>query len=139
MASLNKIYRILVEDLGSEVPESVRKLLSPINTFFESTYSALNNDLTFRENIRSLYKDFVITTSSTYISSNDFQKITFKNPLKSNLDTVLIAQIREDNDNFIPVYFPTSVSWNEYNKTVTIHFISGLENNKAYRVKLLCF
>ncbi len=139
MASLNKIYRILVEDLGADVPESVRKLLSPINTFFESTYSALNKDLTFNENIRSIYKEFVITTPSTYTSSNDFQKITFKNPLKTNLDTILISQIAEDNDNFIPVYKANSVSWKEYNKTVTIYHISGLENDKAYKVKLLCF
>lgn len=139
MASLPKIYKILMEDLGADVPPFIRKMLSPLNTFFESIYSALNKDITFKENIRSEYRDIIVSTSSTYTSGNDFQKIKFKNPLKSTIDTILIAQIREDNDNFTSVYKPTSVSWVEYNREITIHFISGLDDSKSYRVKLLIF
>lgn len=139
MANLPSQKRILEQDLGSDVPSWTRKLLSPLNSFFESLYSAFNKDITFRENIRCEYREFIITTSADYSYNNDFQIIKFKNNLKDKIDTLIISQISEDRPNFIPIYNPVTISWNEYNKEITIHFIAGLEANKTYKMKILLF
>ncbi|TGN09984.1 hypothetical protein [Leptospira bandrabouensis] len=138
MANLPSQKRILEQDLGSDVPSWTRKLLSPLNSFFESLYSAFNRDITFRENIRCDYRDIIVTTTANY-DSREFTPIKFKNNLKERVDTILISQISEDRAVFTPVYESTSLAWNEYNKEITIHYISGLEPNKSYKLKLLLF
>ncbi|TGM95045.1 hypothetical protein EHR02_00130 [Leptospira levettii] len=138
MASLPSQKKILEQDLGTDTPTWTRKLLSPINSFFESIYSAFNKDITFRENIRCEYRDLIVKTSATY-NSGEFELITFKNNLKEKADCVLIAQISENKSNFIPIKQPVSISWNEYNKEITIHHIAGLEPSKEYKVKLLIY
>lgn len=139
MANLPSQKRILEQDLGSDVPSWTRKLLSPLNSFFESLYSAFNKDITFNENIRSEYREFIVNTSANYTISNEFQVIKFKNNLKEKVDTIIISQIAEDKPNFIPIYKPVTLSWNEYNKEITIHFVAGLEDNKSYKMKILLF
>lgn len=138
MASLPSQKKILEQDLGTDIPSWTRKLLTPINSFFESIYSAFNKDITFRENIRSEYRDLIVKTKEDYFSG-EFELITFKNNLKEKIDNLQICQVSENKSNFIPVKEPVTVSWNEYNKEITIHYITGLEPSKEYKIKILIY
>ncbi|PJZ98870.1 hypothetical protein CH369_18060 [Leptospira levettii] len=138
MASLPSQKKILEQDLGTDIPSWTRKLLTPINSFFESIYSAFNKDITFRENIRCEYRDLIVKTKEDY-SSGEFELITFKNNLKEKIDNLQICQVSENKSNFIPVKEPVTVSWNEYNKEITIHYITGLENSKEYKIKIIIY
>lgn len=49
---LGTVKTISREDIGSEAPGWVDKLLSPLNQFLEQSYRALSNNLTFTDNFR---------------------------------------------------------------------------------------
>lgn len=135
MAKLPSQKKILEQDLGTDLPSWTRKLLSPLNSFFESIYSAFNKDITFRENIRCEYRELTFQTLANY-ESGDFDIIKFKNNLKDKIDNLQICQISENKTNFIPIKQAVSVSWDEYNKDISIFYITGLEPLKEYKMKI---
>ncbi len=65
MAKLPEQRRILKEDL-QDAPSWIDKLISPINSFFEDLYFALNKNITFRENIAAQIREIDFETSSDY-------------------------------------------------------------------------
>lgn len=65
MAKLPKITRIRREDLP-DAPGWIEKLLYPLNLFMEGVYQALNQNLTYAENLASKVVAFEFTTPAAY-------------------------------------------------------------------------
>ena len=138
MASLPTIKRVQRSDLGTDIPVWVDSLLSPLNQFIEEVYSAFNRNLTIPENVKGQIKVLNFRTATNY-SSKVFTEINYLNTLGRKTTVLLLGQVLE-------VGVPTkkhnalSVSWYDNNDgTITIHYISGLEDNKDYIVTLIGF
>ena len=61
--------RIILEDFPEEQRKWLPKLLSPLNQFLESTYAALNKNLTLEDNIRGKKFVFDIGAGTTTIEA----------------------------------------------------------------------
>lgn len=137
MAKIPSGRRISREDIP-EAPGWIVRLLSPINTFFDAVYNALNGQLTFVENIKSQIRTVSFTTASDYTSGN-FPAVKFPNLLKTRVSGLLLLQVQLESDNFTPLTSAVSVDWREVNQEVVINYVSGLANSNTYLAKVLVF
>jgi hypothetical protein len=141
MASLPPIKRISKEDLP-EAPEWIDKVIYPINLFFDSVYRALNGRLTSPENIVGQVKEMRFQVIPTYDGTDtdkwDIQK--FQSTLGGLAKSLQLMQITEvaDNGNFVPIANDIFIDWEDENRIIKIHYITGLTASKKYllRVKI---
>ena len=137
MASLPTIKRVQRSDLGADIPVWVDSLLSPINQFIEEVYSAFNRNLTIPENVKGQIKNLTFRTPSNYTSSKGFDETTYLNTLGRKTQILIIGYI-EEIGNPKKKHDPTTVSWYDNNDgTISIQYITGLENSKQYNITLL--
>lgn len=137
MAKLPTIRKILKEDL-KEAPDWVERMLYPLNTFMETVFYALKNDITFSENIRSAIKTFSFTTKSTYGTapkSDNWIPIKFANPLKVTPTGVLLMRLKADDGSIITD--PITIHWDFTAGELTIGYVTGLAASKKYSLTLL--
>lgn len=141
MARLPPVRRITKEDLRN-APDWVDYLLTPLNTFFESVYSALDNNLTLSDNVAGAVSTISFTTKSTYGTTtpltDGFEMQTLTNPLRYKTKAVTVGQIIEK-EKFSIITNPVSLHWDYLNGQIRIKYITGLEASKKYEVNLLIF
>lgn len=130
---LPQIKRILKEDLGAGVPTWVDRLISPLNTFMEAVYQALNKNITFSENIASFFVELTVKTDG----SSTFEAMSFLNQIKTRPRAVLICQAYVK-ETFAPVA-AAAIAWNTDGTNVTVSEITGLSASTNYVVRLLVF
>lgn len=141
MASLPPIKRISKEDLA-DAPDWVEKIIYPVNLFFDSVYRALNGRLTLPENIVGQIKEISFQVKTTYngTDTTEWDVLNFNSSLGSLAKGLHIMQIKEvtDNGNFAPIGKDISMDWEDENRNIKIHYITGLTASKKYllRVKL---
>jgi hypothetical protein len=131
---LPEIRRILREDI-KEAPSWIEKLLTPLNSFMSVVYENLNKNITFRENIACQIKEMEFETLATY-SSLDWTLVQFKG-LSYKATGVLLMQLYEKADTYIPIKKAVSIDWLDLNGSININYISGLENSKKYFARFL--
>ena len=141
MASLPPIKRISKEDLV-DAPDWVDKIIYPVNLFFDSVYRALNGRLTLPENIVGQIKEISFQVKATYngTDTTEWDVLNFNSSLGSLAKGLHIMQIKEvtDNGNFSPIGKNVSIDWEDENRNIKIHYITGLTATKKYilRVKI---
>lgn len=126
MAKLPLTYKLILEDFPKEVRDWGGKLLYPINSFFESVYSALNKGLTFTDNFDAQIK--ALTVDGNYPLS--FEYTTSARPV----GLICIYCKAKDGS------FPTGgifISFDVIEKSVKINNITGLDPTKKYDIKVL--
>ena len=137
MASLPTIKRVQRTDLGSNIPEWVDSLLSPINQFMEEIYSAFNRNLTIPENVAGQIIDINIKTLSNYSNDKAFTEIKFLTKLKTRMRVLIVGQCIKSGDPS-KKHDPVFVSWYDNNDgTITIRYISGLEDSSEYNITMV--
>jgi len=125
--------KILKEDLKG-APAWINGLIDPLNSFMESTYQALNRNITFTENVASFVKEITYKTSSTYPSGQE--TISFRNELKTKPIGCLVMQVYEKTT-YTPAPGPVYIPWVEDQGSVVVSTITGLEADKTYLIRLL--
>lgn len=125
--------KILREDLKG-APEWADGIITPVNSFMESTYQALNKNITFTENINSFIKELTYKTPTTYPTG--VETVTFKNTLKTRATGVFVMQVY-DKSTYIPAPGPVYVPWIEDNGNLVIYPVTGLEADKTYLIRLV--
>jgi len=139
MALLPTLKKVQRADLGTDIPLWTEGILSYINQFTEEIYSAFNRNITIPENIKGQIKVLEFRTASDYISSQTFIEQTFLNSLGRKMQVLFVGNVVNDSDPSYK-YSNLSVSWQDNgNGTITVRYISGLENSKNYRITLLGF
>lgn len=140
MAKLPTQRRILREDV-KEAPSWIENLLSPLNSFMDSVYRALNRSLTFSDNISSEIRTLTFITRPDYTTASPvtagFEPLQFVHSLKTKPFGCFICQLVEQGSNYVIVTQPVSIDWNEVNGTVFINYISGLKDSTNYKLVLL--
>ena len=143
MADLPTIKSIRIEDLGSQAPTWMINLLSPLNEFIESVYTALNKQITLVDNVRASYRTVTFRTESDYAHpTHNFVPLKFNSGIAGKAKAVLIAQAypRDSATTLIPSANATgalSCQWVDINGEINILYISGLENSVYYTITFL--
>lgn len=137
MAVLPTITRIQKEDLGPNAPDWIAGVLSVFNQFMEEIYQSYNRNLTIPENVAGQLKTFDYTTDANY-TTGTFPEIKFVSELKKRMNVLFIGQIVQE-DNPSKQYSYCFPSWTDNNGTITVRYISGLENSKKYKITFLGF
>lgn len=127
--------KILREDI-KDAPPWINAVIEPVNTFMESTYQALNKNITLSENIASFIKEINYTTPSTYPSGVEIT--SFMNTLRTRPVGVQILQVY-DKTTYIPPPGPVYVPWIEDQGDIKIYPLTGLEASKTYLVRFVIF
>lgn len=130
--SVKKIKR---EDL-KDAPSWINGLIDPLNSFMETVYQTLNQNVTFQENIASFIKEITYKTPASYPSSVD--NIQFQNELKTKAIGVIVVQVYE-RTTYTPALDAVYVPWIENNGSIVVSTITGLEADKTYTIRLLVF
>jgi len=129
------------EDL-KDAPDWIVNLLTPLNSFMSSVYYALDNDLTFTENIASSVKTISFTTRSDYSSaspvSDGFDTQNVFNPLKSKPVSVQIVKIT-DLTNYNIITNAVTLYWEYLDGYIKIKYCTGLADSTKYELNLLIF
>lgn len=132
MASLPDFKRVLREDLPDAEGEWVDRLLSPVNSFNEQVYSALNNGLTLGDNIVGQIEVRSFKTSPNYIKNKSFTPIDIDWKYKTPPRAVMIGAIRATDVDVI-ITNPISLDWRLIGPgKISIRFIVGLKNGTKY-------
>lgn len=137
MAAAPSVHRISKEDL-KDAPSWIDRLLSPLNSFMESVYSALNGKLTFGTNIQGQFKVINLVAGAA-ATNNTF---TFTHTLGSNakINGVVVVHATEvSTQAYTPVSSAVFVSWRQSGQQIVIDAITGLTNTKQYNVTVLVF
>ncbi len=139
MASLPPIKRISKEDIP-EAPSWVEKIIYPVNLFFDSVYRALNGSLTMPENIVGQIKEINFQVPSTY-DGTDTSKWTilkFQTSLGKLTKGLQLMQITEsvETGNFVPIGEDVFIDWEDENRIIKIHYITGLTASKKYNLRV---
>lgn len=143
MANLPTIKSIRLEDLGAEAPSWIVNLLSPLNEFIESMYSALNKDITLVDNVRASFRTVTFRTESDYAHpTHNFIPLKFSSAISGKAKAVFIAQIfpRDNPTGLITTTNATGAcvpQWADINGEINVLYISGLENSVYYTVTFL--
>ncbi len=136
MAALPPVRRIFREDLGSDVPQWITRLLAPLNLVLDTIYRALDKNLEFDRNIRSQTREFSIVAGAA--AANNVYSFPVELNGSKPVGVWVVAAWRTDNT---AVTFSSGVfvswSWNSQLNTVAISGITGLTNGVTYGIRVL--
>ena len=127
MASLPQLKRFLQEDFPDQ--PWIGKLFYPLNLFMNAVYSALNNSLTFQDNLLSQIKTLSVNGSSPTV------QFTWK--FSTNPVGVLILRALDSSSSPTVVTSAVTCDWSFSSGVVTINNITGLTAGKTYSVTFL--
>lgn len=133
MPKLPSFRRIRVEDYAEADRSLVERLSVSLNAGIEALYDALNNKLTFADNIASTVSSVQVMTTAAGIPTTT-TSFTITAGVKAT--GVMVIDVRGVDE---PAY-PTSgvtVSWTQNNNNIIINHITGLQVNKLYSIRLI--
>lgn len=140
MAKLPNQKRITREDLR-EAPNWIVRLLTPLNSFMETVYYALNRDITYTENIACQIKEIDFTTQADYSTASPvvdgFPPLQFTHTLKTKPIGVEKLQIIENGNADTVITEVVSLDWYSSNGVVYITYITGLKDSTEYTIRVL--
>lgn len=127
-------YRRLLEQDFPENEDLIKKLGITLNSSFSELYDALNNKLTFKDNISSTVTEFTVVVDPSGTPKN---KTTFKlQNGQTNIEgLIVINAICSDT-----TIFPTAgvfVSFVRNESNINIQNIKGLPANQTFIVKVI--
>jgi hypothetical protein len=135
MAKLSNYRRILSTDYEDQYKSLVDRLATSLNNSFDEVYSALNNNLTFSENMLSTVATLTVTVDSTGAPLRTSQ---FKvNSNQSNVTGIIVIYAAGTDTAATPPSGGVFVSYTKNDTLVTISNIKGLVANIPYSIKLI--
>ena len=128
MAALPPIRRLTREDFPG-APDWIDRLLYPINSFFDSVYTALNKTLTFADNITSQTEKIVLTAGAAATDN------TYEFPLRMKKRPEFMEwNVVKKDVNYSPIGAAIFIEWQYDGVNVNITSITGLTNGVQYNI-----
>jgi hypothetical protein len=132
LPSYRRIYKT---DYAEEYQALVEKMAVSINYGFDTLYDALNQKLTFQDNISATISEFAVKVDG---NGKPTQKTQFKlNSSQTSVQGIIVLNCYGANN---PDTLPTGgifVSFEKNENVVNINNIRGLLPNVSYNIKLL--
>lgn len=139
MAKLPSIKVLSREDL-KEAPEWIVKLITPLNSFMQSVYYALDKDITFSENIAAAVKEVKFVTRSDYttapVKTDGWDTLQIYNPLDTKPIGVYLIKI-VDLTAYKIITEPVMVHWDYLDGYIKLTYITGLKDSNNYQINLM--
>jgi hypothetical protein len=134
MSALPPLKRFSAEDYA-DAPGWVSKFFYPLNLFLSSVYTALNNGLTFKENILSQVK--VVSTDGTAPASGK-PKLQFpwSFPAVKPIGCLIISAT-DTSSSPSPITTALGIDWSYSQGFININNIAGLDAAKTYSLTFL--
>lgn len=131
MAQLPPIKRLSKEDF-KEQGSWIGALLGPLNDFMGAVFRALNNGLTFSENLAAQVKDLTVDVQTTGTYPIRFQWERSGRPV-----ALWVGWAQEIAPK--PPTLTTAVwaDWTFNNGSIEINSLSGLSTGKKYRIRVI--
>jgi hypothetical protein len=134
---LPSIKRIFKQDFESQFQNLVEQLSFIINSNTEVLFQALNNGLTFEDNIFSETKTLAVTVDSTGAPT---KSLSFQNTLGSSITGLQVINAVSTAKG--ASIYPTGgifCSFSQNGQTVTINNITGLPANVAFSISIVTY
>lgn len=133
---LQTFKRLIRTDYAEEYQNLIDQLSGSLNSALESMTTAINKNLTLKDNVSCTIKDINVTLLSTGVP---------KETITINLDftgqvTAVICGKAENQTN--PNIYPTAgvhISYTQNNQKITINHIAGLQAGNVYSLRVLIF
>ena len=131
---LPSFRRVFSEDFDSQYKQLLDKLSGTINTGIEVLYNALNNNITFKDNIACTITEFSVKvdSSGTPVGGASFR---LSNTLKIEGLFVISATDTTSAGSYPPG--AVFISFTQSNQSVTINNIRGLTPGNNYTIKVI--
>lgn len=128
--------RLLGSDFDKQFQELINQLSLSLNNGIDILYQALNNNLTFRDNIKSQVQDITVSVDA---NGTPRQNASFKLNISARVDgTLVILAENQDNSNTYPsggVFINGTQDINNF----IINHITGLQANQSYLLRVVIF
>lgn len=133
---LPSFKRLLSTDFEKEFQELINQLALSLNNGIDILYQALANNITLRDNIKSIVQDVTVEVDS---SGTPKQLAEFRLTIQGKVDgiTVILAQ-NQVNSATYPVG-GIFISGTQGVSTFVINNITGLQPNQAYLLRLVAW
>lgn len=138
MAALPPIRRIFKEDLGSDVPEWITRLLAPLNLSLDALYRALNKNIEHVKNIKDQERDFLIVGGATAADNTYSFPVELQGAKPRGLVVVSVGRSDGTVETFEEAVF-CSWHWESQSNTVQITGITGLTEDVSYQLRVLVY
>lgn len=131
--------RIFTQDVldadGAIDPE---RLLYVMNTFMESVFVLFEQGIELGPHVNADIRVLEFQTPSDYVASNNFNDVDFSINIKGKRPVgVILGRIQDVDDldkNFTDA---VTITWREVKNQIRVSYITGLEDDKTYRILLL--
>ncbi len=134
MALLPSFRRLFSQDYAKEYQKLIDTLSVSLNNGIEVLYDALNNELTFRDNMKATVVDVTLMVDST---GKPIQGGTFALTFSGNVDGVFVTMATNQvNSNVYPLG-AVMISGAQTNATYKINNVTGLQANTSYTIRII--
>jgi hypothetical protein len=132
------IYKRIRREDVPDLPDSIGRLLYPLNSFMDTVWNTLNKNITFADNFQSFQKSLEFTTNANY-TSGVWEPLVFAIPdtFKVRVSGVLVLQLLPKDISLVTNVSGLYVAWREIDRTVEVPWIGGLADSTTYNVSFL--
>lgn len=127
---LPNFKRLFYTDFPKDYQSLIEQLSYTVNNAFDGIFSALNNNISLRDNILSVVKDLTLTVNANGIplSTAAFSIGTNTKPI----DGLIIIKATSINNNTIVPTSGVFATYSQNGSTVTLTNITGLPANSLF-------
>jgi len=129
--------KLIKNDFNEDNQALVEQLAEVINYNFETSFNALNKNLSLGDNLNVLVKDIEVTVDSSGIPITSIKFTSSLKPARP-IGSLVIDQINLTNS----LVYPTSgivISYSEVKGIVTVNHITGLPAGNKFKLKVVFF
>ncbi len=132
---LSSFRRLIETDYPEDYQDLIEQLGIPLNSSFEELYDALNNKLSFRDNLNTTISSFNVVVDSDGKPKN---KTSFKlNTNQTVIEGLIVINALGVTD---PTLLPTAgifISFVKSETSIIVQNIKGLQADKNYNIKVV--
>ena len=114
----------------------VEQLALSINQGFESLFNALNNKLSFGDNMFATVKDIIVTVNS---SGSPKDQTTIKLSSTNGVTQIFVGKAENLTNPKVYPNYGIIISWSQNGDILTVNNIVGLPADNQFRLRLSCF
>lgn len=128
------LKRLVQEDFPQQYKQVVGKIANVINPAIENIALALNNNLTFAQNMTATVATIPVTVDSNGLPINP---ITFSSKLPSPTQHIFVTRALSTTNTTTYVTGAPFVDWIDNSGTITINHVTGLPANSTFNLTMI--
>lgn len=131
---LPSFRRLMAQNFEKTYQNLINTLALSLNNGIQVLYDALNNQLTFRDNIKATVQDVTLTVDA---NGKPIQGGTFALTFVGNVDGVFVTMVTNQVNPAIYPLGAVMVSGQQSNATYIINNVTGLQPNTSYKIRVI--